>query len=694
VTGTPTQRPATDDPIGLRVAVLVALCSAGVAAVRETGGGRAGLLVTLVGLPVASLIAHRRRDQPNRILRLALALVGLASVAWWLVRAAATTQAGIGAVQVSLAELFLWLQVLHTLDQPTRRGLRLSLLSSLVLLLIAAALSVSLDLAPFLLIWAGAATTALRLAHHADVDDHRARPSAASRPTQPGRRTVRPRVGPVLAGTAAGALLAAGLFLVAPVAGTDRVLAFPAELRERRPVPVLGGLSNPTLGAGDPGFAARGSGGGGRKRFGYFGFSRVLDTATRGRPDNTLVMRVRASAPDYWRGQTFDAWDGRRWTISREESRPIGGSRPIAVPRPRYSGLEGVLVPTSDLVQTFILERPGPNVVFGAAEIATLYFPDRTVFQLDDGTLRAAVELDDGAVYTVVSERRMVTEARLRAARSDPTTVPDHIRARYAAPPVITPRVAALARRVTAGAATWYDAVLALERHLARTTRYSLRIPPLPPGQDAVDQYLFVDRRGFCEQIGTALVVMLRSLGIPARLVVGYVPGERNPFTGLYEVRARDAHAWAEVYFPGIGWQGFDPTASVPLAGDSGLRSASAGLLSYLQARLALSRLLPGLLLALAAGGLAVTGRWVRRRRRRPPLSPLDAALARRFRRRRPTETLPAYAEAFAAVAPERAAPARVAADLCDRAAFRTGGLTDSERAALVGALAELRARR
>ena len=77
------------------------------------------------------------------------------------------------------------------------------------------------------------------------------------------------------------------------------------------------------------------------------------------------------------------------------------------------------------------------------------------------------------------------------------------------------------------------------------TSRRSRRV------QDAVDQFLFVDKEGFCEQIGTSLVVMLRSLGIPARLVVGYAAGERNPFTGLYEVRGKDAHAWAEVYFPG-----------------------------------------------------------------------------------------------------------------------------------------------
>ena len=73
-----------------------------------------------------------------------------------------------------------------------------------------------------------------------------------------------------------------------------------------------------------------------------------------------------------------------------------------------------------------------------------------------------------------------------------------------------------------------------------------------------------MDRRGFCEQIGTSLVVMLRALGIPARLAVGFAPGERNPFTGLYEVKASDAHSWAEVYFPGLVGRGSIPPRTFP----------------------------------------------------------------------------------------------------------------------------------
>lgn len=79
---------------------------------------------------------------------------------------------------------------------------------------------------------------------------------------------------------------------------------------------------------------------------------------------------------------------------------------------------------------------------------------------------------------------------------------------------------------------------------------------------------------------------MLRSLGIPARLVAGYVPGERNPLSGMFEVRASDAHAWAEVWFPGIGWQGFDPTAEVPLAGEQGANLAGGDLLAWVAGRL------------------------------------------------------------------------------------------------------------
>jgi hypothetical protein len=103
---------------------------------------------------------------------------------------------------------------------------------------------------------------------------------------------------------------------------------------------------------------------------------------------------------------------------------------------------------------------------------------------------------------------------------------------------------------------------MAMNEHLKESYPYDLSIPPQREKMDAVEYFLFVQKRGYCEHFSSSLAVMARSLGIPARVATGYVPGEYNPFTGLYEVRASYAHAWVEIYFPGYGWSTFDPTPS------------------------------------------------------------------------------------------------------------------------------------
>jgi hypothetical protein len=92
---------------------------------------------------------------------------------------------------------------------------------------------------------------------------------------------------------------------------------------------------------------------------------------------------------------------------------------------------------------------------------------------------------------------------------------------------------------------------------------------PIPPvGEDAVDFFLFDDEKvGFCEQFASATVMMLRAVGIPARMVAGYAVGTRNPFTGYYEIQNSDAHTWVEAWFPhNYGWYEFDPTFAIPPA--------------------------------------------------------------------------------------------------------------------------------
>lgn len=680
-------RGTPEESVPLRVAVLVAVMAAALAVVGQGLPGMTLRLVVLLGIPGAFWFSHRSRYREGFWLKVALAVGVVVAFGSFLASLQAAATAGLAAAQLPLAELFCWVQLLHSFDAPARRDLLFSLMSSLVLMAVAGVLSVSMDLVPYLLVWGVAAGAGLVLAYRSELEE-----APALGPAEPGVTAARRSVGllrPVAAMATVVVVVGAATFALLPPAGQARSVTFPHQLAGSFPVPNAGGLSNPSLGPDDPAGTTSGRGRSGRRApSGYFGFSESLDTGMRGRPDQTLVMRVRSTQPDFWRGQTFDAWDGRSWSITDSTPEVLTGDAPIEVPAVRD---EQGMASGPELVQTFYVERTGPNLVFGARPISTLYFPDRRLFQLPDGTLRAGVSLEEDSVYTVVSRRPVVTEAVLRNSELGSAKVPGAVTDRYTRLPAVPARVAQLARQVTADAPTTYDKVRAIEAWLGANTRYSLDIPPLPEGADAVEQFLFVDRVGFCEQIGSSLVVMLRSLGIPARLAVGYTSGERNPFTGLYEVRASDAHSWAEVWFPGLGWQAFDPTASVPLSGDGGLSRASSGLAAYLANRL--SHLPAGavpvaMVVGAGAAVVVMTTAFVapwRRRRLQPPRSWADRSLARlealgaaRGRHRRPSETAREYAAALGRSARE---PRLVkVGDVLTRDAFSAQPATPAER--------------
>ena len=131
--------------------------------------------------------------------------------------------------------------------------------------------------------------------------------------------------------------------------------------------------------------------------------------------------------------------------------------------------------------------------------------------------------------------------------------------------------VYALARRLTANTKTEYGAVTAIERHLRGSYSYD----ESPPVRELpLRAFLFRDRIGYCQQFSGAMALMLRTLGIPARVASGFSPGIPNPKTSGLVVRDLDAHSWVEVYFNGIGWVPFDPT---PAASPAAAQSAGAG---------------------------------------------------------------------------------------------------------------------
>ena len=417
-----------EDVLALRVSVCVAVMAAAIAALIEGAG--AGLLwaAVLVGFPVTFWVGYLVRTTRPIVLRLAQSAVAIGILVVFVARIGHI--ADLAALQIPLAQAFLWLLLLHALDTPNRRGLLVLLVASLVLVSLAGVLSISMAIAPWLLIWAFSALVSLVLAYRAELEelpalDRNRAPRSFDRSTVLVPLAV---LGTVLA-------VGFGVFMVVPVAGTNRALTFPATLPDNTPVRSNGGLTNPSLGAADPNQTSTGSQTkGGRASFGYFGFSNRLDTSLRGRPDNTLVMRVRASSPDFWRAQTFDQWDGRVWHLSKDRPELISGDQPIPIPRVPADGPVQVAVDTDELTQTYYLETSGPNSIFAANRATKVYFPERSIFQNSDGALRAGVRLDAGAVYTVVSERALVTAEILRT--NTATATPLGITQQYAQLPV------------------------------------------------------------------------------------------------------------------------------------------------------------------------------------------------------------------------------------------------------------------
>ncbi|MDX2160981.1 MAG: transglutaminaseTgpA domain-containing protein [bacterium] len=289
----------------------------------------------------------------------------------------------------------------------------------------------------------------------------------------------------------------------------------------------------------------------------YYGFANSLDLSYRGGLSDTLMMYVSSPAWSYWRGYAYDTFDGVRWAQSDSTLTTLNTRR--------RSGF--VLRGTGSretFVQSFYIAQDMPNVLWTGGIASEIFFPAQEIATDRTGGVRVGEPLRAGTVYSVVSERLEVDPAVLRTVDFSVYTgefkqIAD-VQTALQLPPTTTARTRELARSITANAASDYDKIIAVRDHLLTSYPYDFYPPPQAPDTDAVDQFLFVDQRGVCEHYVSAMIVMLRSLEIPARFVVGYGSGDYNPITNFYEVRANDAHAWVEVYFPGFGWLPFDPT--------------------------------------------------------------------------------------------------------------------------------------
>ena len=248
----------------------------------------------------------------------------------------------------------------------------------------------------------------------------------------------------------------------------------------------------------------------------------------------------------YWRGAIFDHYTGSGWEPLNVDVEVLP-ALPDPVGPGRYA-----------LTQQFDIISLQDNRLFAAGQPV----------KAGEGTVLQAAKEDPTAVlprgrvprYEITS---WAPRAGAQELAADSTAYPAEIRERYLQLPDSVPqRVKDLAARLTQGAASPYDKALRLQEYLRVTYPYRLDVPAPPPGRDVADYFLFDAPGGFCSYYATAMAVMLRSQGVPARVVAGFATGEYDGLLRKYRVPAKAAHAWVEVYFPTYGWIEFEPTSS------------------------------------------------------------------------------------------------------------------------------------
>jgi len=300
------------------------------------------------------------------------------------------------------------------------------------------------------------------------------------------------------------------------------------------------------------------------------GFSGRVDLGTIGavKQDPQIVMRV--ELPDqpaiekdrlYLRGLAYDRYNGRSWSNSGTRRRSLSlVADGTFLTRPAGTHTSDSLSRT--IHQDILLEALDTAVLF-AAPFAEFVNGEFLTMQTD---LMSGLHLpfppSSRIRYSVTSQIPQLVAGDRTASV---LVYPDSIRSHYLQVPMGSQQVADLAQRISRQATTPFEQTLAIQQHLLENYLYSIEADTATLSHP-LEEFLFTRKTGYCEHYATAMVVMLRSIGIPARLVTGFLATEWNEYGGYFTIRQRDAHAWVEVYFPHSGWITMDPTPTVSTA--------------------------------------------------------------------------------------------------------------------------------
>jgi transglutaminase-like putative cysteine protease len=484
--------------------------------------------------------------------------------------------------RLSLAQLLIQLQVLHSFDTPRRKDLGYSIVIGLILLGVAATLSQTMGFAPVLLLFLGVALPTL-------VSDYRSRLGLKSTKTEKFTKnnTFNSNFKVLVVNFLIILAIGLGIFAILPRFPGYQLKSFPVSA----PIDFKGNFTGRSIN--NPGYVRPGNGSGdgnngkGQGKGGepgkvdnnfYYGFNSEMNQNLRGEMKPKVVMRVRSQAEGFWRVLAFDSYTGKGWKISRNDQvttlRRSSWNYKISVDPPL------ITTPTKEVVQTYNVVADLPNLIPALSYPKEIYFPGPVIAVDPEGGLRSPVELSDGMTYTVVSEVPYRDRTTLsKATNKYPLNIKNYY---LQIPPNISDKVRQKTEEILANynhervsrtkdtrtLNSAYEKTLYLAQYLKQN--YSipenpLGLPYLDAKDDLVESFLFKYKGGYPDHFSTALTVMLRSIGIPSRLVAGFAPGEFNPFTGMYIVRNTDAYAITEVYFPKYGWFAFDPIPNHPL---------------------------------------------------------------------------------------------------------------------------------
>ena len=273
-----------------------------------------------------------------------------------------------------------------------------------------------------------------------------------------------------------------------------------------------------------------------------------------------VVLSVHASSPAvsgtyYWTTQIYLSYQDGNWSADGLHGQSIGVNQ-VMSGYPAWQGRQVVTL-------SFTPQQESGQLPFGDAPMLANRPLVGSVLPHEDPfreimALWSEPALPAGASYDMIAWMSAPTLDQLNQSSGD---YPQWIKDTYLQVPANLPdRVRTLAEGITLRSQNEYEAAQAVTQYLRDTITYSEQVSPPPEGWDPIDYFLFVSKSGFCNYYASAEVLLLREVGIPARLAVGYAQGEADGAGTTYTVRAKDSHAWPEVYFNGIGWVPFEPT--------------------------------------------------------------------------------------------------------------------------------------